>query len=410
MRRLLVLVSLLVLVDTMLYAALTPLLGSFARQLHLSSAGAGVLVAAYAAGALVGGLPGGVAAAAVGPRRAVLAGLALMGLASIGFAWAESFWSLAAARFVQGAGSAFTWAGAFAWLIAAAPRERRGEMIGTAMGAAVLGAMLGPVLGAIAAAVGRSVVFSCVAAVAAGLALMAAGTRSRPAERPSAAAALAALRGGEFSGGLALLGLGSLLFGVLSVLAPLHLSAVGWGSAAIGAVWLVGAAIETAQAPFTGRLSDRRGALVPVRWALGAGVVTSLALVLDLSPGGYAVLVVAASTAYGVLFTPAFALIADGAERAGLAQGMAFGMMNAAWALGAMAGPAAGGAIAGATGEELPFALSALACAAGLWAVSRRMPARRREVAGRPHPVSNAALAVSAEPVAGDRTSRSGGA
>src|SRR5947209_13336323 len=118
MRRLLTLVSLLVLVDTMLYAALTPLLGGFANEFHLSSAGAGVLVAAYAAGALVGGLPGGVAAAAIGPRRAVLVGLAMMAIASVGFAWADTFWSLAAARFVQGAGSAFTWAGAFAWLIA----------------------------------------------------------------------------------------------------------------------------------------------------------------------------------------------------------------------------------------------------------------------------------------------------
>ena len=59
MRRLLLLVCGLVCVDTMLYAALTPLLPRFAHDLHLSKAGAGVLVAAYAAGALVGGLPGG---------------------------------------------------------------------------------------------------------------------------------------------------------------------------------------------------------------------------------------------------------------------------------------------------------------------------------------------------------------
>jgi len=44
MRRLLLLVSALVWVDTMLYAALTPLLPHFARSLHLSKAGAGVLV------------------------------------------------------------------------------------------------------------------------------------------------------------------------------------------------------------------------------------------------------------------------------------------------------------------------------------------------------------------------------
>jgi MFS family permease len=397
MRRLLVLVSLLVLVDTMLYAALTPLLGKFAHELHLSSASAGVLVAAYAAGALVGGLPGGMAAAAIGPRRAVLAGLALMGIASIGFAWADTYPSLAAARFVQGAGSAFTWAGAFAWLIAAAPRERRGEMIGTAMGAAVMGAMLGPVLGAVAAVAGRGPVFSCLAVLAAVLAVLAAGTRSMPAERPRVAAVQAALRNGEFSSGLALLALGSLLFGVLDVLAPLHLYAAGWASAAIGAVWLFAAAIETVQAPFVGRLSDRRGALVPVRWALAAGAVGSLALVLGFAPLPYALLVVAVNSAYGILFTPAFALIADGAEHAGLAQGMAFGMMNAAWALGAMAGPAAGGALAVASGEEVPFALASLACAASLWAIKRWAPAAARRPAVPAHATAMP-IAVPADP------------
>src|ERR1041385_9233694 len=102
MRRLLLLVSALVWVGTMLYAALTPLLPRFTHDLHLSKTGAGVLVAAYAAGALIGGLPGGAATARLGARRAVLVGLTLMGLASLGFAFANGFAPLAAARFLQG--------------------------------------------------------------------------------------------------------------------------------------------------------------------------------------------------------------------------------------------------------------------------------------------------------------------
>ena len=121
MRRLLLLVCALVWVDTMLYAALTPLLPHFTQTLHLSKAGAGALVAADAAGALVGGLPGGAAAARLGARRAVLAGLTLMGLASLGFAFAHGFWPLAIARFLQGCASGFTWAGAFAWLCRRVP-------------------------------------------------------------------------------------------------------------------------------------------------------------------------------------------------------------------------------------------------------------------------------------------------
>ena len=79
MRRLLLLVSVLVCVDTMLYAALTPLLPHFAHEFGLSKAQAGVLVGAYAAGALVGGIPGGWATVKIGSRRAVLVGLVLDG-------------------------------------------------------------------------------------------------------------------------------------------------------------------------------------------------------------------------------------------------------------------------------------------------------------------------------------------
>jgi MFS family permease len=369
MRRLLLLVCVLVAVDTMLYAALTPLLPHFAHTLHLSKAGAGVLVAAYAAGALVGGLPGGAASARLGPQRAVLVGLTLMGLASLGFAFVHGFWPLFAARFLQGAGSGFTWAGAFAWLLAAAPRERRGALIGTALGAAVFGALFGPVVGAAAALLGRDVVFTALAGLAVVLAVWTLRLDSIPPEAPSVSAMARALRNNIFVGGLALMALPSFLFGVLSTLAPLHLSAAGWGAAAIGAVWLVGAAIETVISPVTGRMLDRRGMLLPIQLALVGGVAVSVGLALGPRPLAYVPLVIAAGGAYGALFTPAFALIAEGAERSRLAQGMAFGLMNAAWAIGALIGPAAGGAVAAAAGDVVPYLVSAGLCATALAAV-----------------------------------------
>ncbi len=372
-RRLLLLVAVLVAVDTMLYAALTPLLPHFAKELGLSKGQAGVLVAAYAAGALVFGLPGGIATARYGPRRAVLVGLTLMGLASLGFAFVGSFWGLFAARFIQGAGSAFTWAGALAWLLAVAPRDRRGELLGTAMGAAVFGALFGPVIGALAAVVGRSIVFVALS----GLALLLGAWALRledahAAEGPSTQALGAALRNRRFIAGIALMALPALLFGILSVLGPLHLSEAGWGAAAIGGVWLVGAALESIENPLVGRLVDRRGTLFPVRISLAAGTVMSIALAFGGRPLVYAPLIVLASLAYTMLFTPAFALLAEGADAVGLAQGMAFGLMNAAWATGAVLGPAAGGAIAGATGDIVPFLLAAVLCAGALVAVRPR--------------------------------------
>jgi MFS family permease len=366
MRRLLFLVSILVLVDTMLYAAMIPLLPHFATQLHLTKAGAGALVAAYAAGALIGGLPGGRAAALLGPRRAVLVGLALMGLSSVGFALAHSFGELLSARAVQGMGSAFTWAGAFSWLVNSAPSTQRGEMIGRAMGAAVFGELLGPVIGVAASTIGRASVFSTLAVLAVVLAVLTVRIEADSAAEPVDVTLRSALRAPRFPAGLGLLAIASMLFGVMSVLAPLHLAAAGWSSVAIGAMWLVAAAFEAFQSPAVGRLSDRHGPMTPARLALIVSVPVSLGLASGAEPAIYAPLLVIAGMAYGALFTPSFSLVAEGAERAGLAQGMAFGLMNAAWATGAMVGPAAAGVLAKLTGDSVPFLLAAVACSGTL--------------------------------------------
>jgi MFS family permease len=235
------------------------------------------------------------------------------------------------------------------------------------MGSATFGALFGPVVGAAAALAGRAAVFTALAGLAvvlAALTLRIAGVPEEP--LPSLASIVAAVRHRRFFAGLALMALPSLLFGVLATLAPLHLSRAGWGAAAIGSIWLLGAALESVQAPLTGRFSDRRGLQLPVRIALVVGVGVSVGLAFGARPAIYAPLVVVAAMAYGTLFTPAFILLADGAERVGLAQGMAFGLMNAAWALGAVVGPAAGGAIASAAGDSVSYHLAAAACALAL--------------------------------------------
>jgi MFS family permease len=81
--------------------------------------------------------------------------------------------------------------------------------------------------------------------------------------------------------------------------------------------------------------------------------------------------VVAASIAFGAFWAPAMALLSDGAERIGLAQGFAFGLMNAAWGGGNSVGPSLGGALADAAGDALPFALMALICTGTLLALTR---------------------------------------
>jgi MFS family permease len=363
-RRLPLLVSVVVAVDTLFFTALTPLIPQFADKYDLSKAGAGVLVSAYAAGTLVGALPGGLATIRLGPKRTVLIGLALMTAASLGFALAGDVWTLGISRFFQGVGSSCSWAGGLAWVIGSTPRERRGELIGTTMGAAVFGALLGPVLGALAGVVGTRSAFLGVTAAGAVLVGWAATMPGIAPEQQRLRAGLVGLRERSLVAGLWLIALPALLFGVLVVLVPLELNRHGWGSLAIGALFVATTAIETVLNPLLGRLTDRRGLVTPLRAALLGSVAVSLALAVARDPALIAALVLAAGITYGAFYTPGMALISHGAERVGVAQGLAFGLMNACWGVGALVGPAAGGALAGVAGDSAPYVILAGLCLA----------------------------------------------
>src|SRR5260370_29817752 len=100
--RLLAFVCALVLVDTVFYAALTPLLPHYARTSGLSKAAAGVLVACYPAGTLIGALPGGLLISRFGALLLALIRLALMSVATLGFGWTFVVTAMDAARLGPG--------------------------------------------------------------------------------------------------------------------------------------------------------------------------------------------------------------------------------------------------------------------------------------------------------------------
>src|SRR6187402_964821 len=104
MRKLLVLASIIVLVDTSFYAAITPLLPELSEEFGLSKTGAGLLAAAFPLGTFAGGVPGGVMAGKIGVRATVVFGLVLMTFASVAIAFAPSILWLDLARFLQGFG------------------------------------------------------------------------------------------------------------------------------------------------------------------------------------------------------------------------------------------------------------------------------------------------------------------
>jgi MFS family permease len=372
-RRLLAFTCVVVFVDTLFYAAITPILPELTDEFGLTKTGAGVLAAAYPAGTFVGALPGGWLAARVGVRPTVLLGLGMLVASSVAFAVGDDIVVLDVARFVQGVGGAASWAGALGWLIGAAPRERRGQYIGTALAAAVAGALFGPVLGALAGAIGQEPVFGGVAVL--GLAMMGWALRMRarqPGGDSRLRTMLASLRDRRVAAGMWLTTLPGVLFGTVNVLAPLRLDDLGATASGIAAVFLGSAALEAFAGPLVGRLSDRRGRLVPSVIGVAGGGLMMVLLPWPTSPWTLGALVVIAGPLIGLLYTPAMAMLSDGAEACGVALGFAFALVNLAWATGQTAGAAGSARLADAVGDSAPYLVLAGICVLTLGGLVRQ--------------------------------------
>ena len=145
MRRLLILASTMVFFDVAFYAAIAPLLPDYVAESRPEQGGG-----RDARRLLCGRHPARLAAGragwrpASGPRRTVIGGLLLLGVASLVFGFGRQHRPARRGALRPGDRRGADRSGALTWLITASPDERRGSVIGTALGTAVAGALLGP--------------------------------------------------------------------------------------------------------------------------------------------------------------------------------------------------------------------------------------------------------------------------
>ena len=281
--------------ESVLYSVVTPLLPHYAHQFGASKPAIGVLAAAYPAGMLPGSLLGGWVATRGGVRRTTVFGLVLFTASIAAFGYASDLAVLDGLRFVQGIACGYIWSGGLAWVIAIAPRNRRGAVLGSVLASAIFGTLLGPAVGTLAVAAGTGIVFAAVGVVSLALTVWA----MRHPEPPAAALgarssprALAASR--PFVLGFWLILLVACTFGATGTLLPLRLAHFGASGVAIGVTFILASLLSTLLAPGIGRFTDRRGNALPLIVGLGATAVLLALLPLPAAALPLAVLTVVA--------------------------------------------------------------------------------------------------------------------
>ena len=362
-RRTVVLIGVLLGFESVLYSVITPVLPHYAQVFGASKPAIGVLAASYPAGMIPGALLGGWIATRAGVRRTTALGLLLFTGAIVAFGFGSDIIVLDVLRFVQGIACGCIWGGGLAWVIAIAPRERRGEVLGSVFASAIFGTLIGPLLGTVAVATGTQVVFACVGGVS--LALMA-WTLAHPEPPRAALGAGAPLRvlakDPRIAFGCWLILLEACTIGATGTLLPLRLSRFGASGVAIGVTFVLASLLSLLLNPAVGRLVDRRGIALPLTVGLATAAVLLALLPLPHSPLLLAALTVLTLggplTAYAM---PAISIMTDAIERIGAALVFGSMLLNLAWATGETIGAPAAANVSRATSDAVPLvALAAL--------------------------------------------------
>jgi MFS transporter, DHA1 family, inner membrane transport protein len=401
-RRLVSLIRVVLLFESAMYSAVTPVLPHYAHTLHASKSAIGVLAAAYSAGLIPGALLGFWVATRVGVRRTTVLGLGGFALAVIVFGFGTSVVTLDVLRAIQGMFCGLIWCGGLTWVIHVTPVQRRSRTLGGVLGAATFGTLFGPIIGTVAVAVGTRPAFALVGLVA--LVLVAITLRH---PEPPASSSLDEqprvrdqLRGGWSSHGLRLgvwlVLLEAATFGAVNVLLPLRLSQFGASGLAIGLTFVLASGLSASLSTVIGHVTDRRGPYLPLITGLVTGApLMALLIVPHAALPLAALMIITFGGPLTFSMIPAASLMTDSAEAVGVSLVLTTTLFNLAYALGETLGAPISASAAQATSDFVPLlGIALLMLVTAGWALTHRIrPAAQSETASaaRSTPSSSAA-------------------
>ncbi len=366
------LVGALVFFDLVLWFAIAPLLPGWEETLHLSKAQSGIVVGAYSAAVLVASVPAGHLADRFGPRRMTIAATLLFAIAAPLHAFVGSFAELVGLRFAAGVFSAVSWSAALAWAIGSVAPARRGRTAALINAGLPIGAIAGPLFGGPlvdlvgqkAAMAGLGVVVLLLAAIAAREPEV---TTAKHENVPLRESVPIVLRDSWLLSSITALIVLAIAGTTMQTLGSLHLDREGVSQSGVGAAFTAVAIAGAVTTLTIARISDRLDRLRLVSFGTLLLAPTVGAMALPLGTPAFVAAMIACGIAQAIGFTAAYPLAADGAERAGVGQGVVMGLLSVSWGIGALVGPVLTGTVAQIANDATAFTLAAgLALAAAL--------------------------------------------
>jgi MFS transporter, DHA1 family, solute carrier family 18 (vesicular amine transporter), member 1/2 len=334
-------------IDLVAYSIAVPVLPDLSLRLGASPTVIGLLFASFGVTVLGVSVPMGVVSDRIGRKLPMVAGMAALAASSLLLAQAEGLSWLFAARLVQGAADAVTWVVGFALIADLYGPDERGRVMGLVMSGANFGFMIGPTLGGwLYEAGGISLTFMTLAAGAALLGFGFLWLRLPETHRvPETVSTRAILRVPAVASCALAVVVAAGTISMLEPVLPLFLATeLQMGPARIGLVFGIAAVASTVLHPVFGQLADRWGGRRLMLVGLFAIGCVLPFLSFSRGFGSAAALYVAPAVSVSLVVTPSLAFMAKAISATGVQSfGVAYGIYNFAWALGLLAGPAAGG-------------------------------------------------------------------
>ena len=373
MRRAVLPIYALFLLETLTWIAMVPLAPTYADDFGLSGVETGAILAAASLAALVAALPLGVLADRFGAREITLVSAGLFTFATLGQGLAGDFWSLLLARAGFGAAFGALWGAGASWLSNSLSDERRAVALAATTTVAGVGFTVGPVLAGVIAdrfETGTPFVLLAIAAAAVTVALFAVPPApATDVTTQSLRDVLRVVRRDELVlAGIAIIALIGLVGGGVNLLVPLQLDENGVSAAEIGLLFSLASAIYTIVSAVVARLGARSATLrVGGTAALLTGTTIVLVLMSSSTLAAVAFVLLRAPP-WSTMDTIIYPLAAAGAHRSGLGRGSVMGLVMLGWAAASTAGPVLAGGISDAAGDRAAYAAMIGICAlVGVW-------------------------------------------